>query len=375
MKQLEKLPFREVKNVISNPHFWVIVFIVLALAFSYYARYIFPRYYHAADELSLAGNLKIFEFLNDMHGCLFFIPFVYAAVIFKWRGAVVTWILSMALMLPEILYFSSDIPSLMRNIFFSFVPLMIFLFVYLQLKWRKKEREALAEREAERQAYMSQIFKAQEDERHRIAQELHDDTIQTLLVIANRTQSLMRDENNRTNLKVRADMEWIRDAILNVSDDVRRLSLDLRPGILDNIGLVPALTWLVDRLNQEDGVNAQMKVSGKSYRLNHETEVAIFRIVQEALNNVRRHSKAAMAAVFLEFSEDGLKIAVQDNGKGFILPRKRSDLTTKGKLGLAGMQQRTEFLGGVFNIHSDPGKGTLVSFEFSNYSIDQSRKR
>ena len=235
--------------------------------------------------------------------------------------------------------------------------------------------DVLKKQQCQMTQLLAQTVQAQEDERHRIAQELHDDTIQTLLVIANRTQSLMCDENNGTNSKVRANVEWIRDAILNVSDDVRRLSLDLRPSILDNIGLVSALTWLVDRLNQEDSIDAQMKVSGKSYRLNHETEVIIFRIVQEALNNVRRHSKANMAVVSLEFSEDSLKVAVQDNGKGFTLPREQSDFTAKGKLGLAGMQQRTKFLGGVFNIYSEPGKGTLVSFEFSDYSIDQSRKR
>jgi len=95
---------------------------------------------------------------------------------------------------------------------------------------------------------------------------------------------------------------WIRDAILQVLEDVQRLSLDLRPSVLNDIGLVPALRWLTDCLNHEGGIETEVVVHGAERKLSSETEVTIFRIVQEALNNARRHSKATEAVVTLELA-------------------------------------------------------------------------
>jgi two-component system sensor histidine kinase DegS len=217
--------------------------------------------------------------------------------------------------------------------------------------------------EKERQVYMSQIFKAQEDERRRIARELHDDTIQELLVIANRAQTLVSGDGNETTVGMRERAEWIRDAILHLLENLRRLSLDLRPSVLDDIGLVPALRLMVDHLNQEDEINTKMVVQGTEKKLRPEAEVTIFRIVQEALNNVRRHAKATEAVVALKFAPECLEIMVKDNGKGFSLNETIRNLTAEGKLGLIGMQQRAQLINSTFNIYSQPGKGTLVSIE------------
>ncbi len=129
------------------------------------------------------------------------------------------------------------------------------------------------------------------------------------------------------------------------------------------MGLVPALGWLVERLNKEDGIDTKILVWGEKRKLKPEADVMIFRIVQEALNNVRRHSKASAVRVAVEFAQESLRIAVHDNGRGFSLPKTMRDFTARGKLGLIGMQQRAEFLDGLFQIRSNPSKGTSVTIE------------
>lgn len=354
MNPMVKFRSIEKGKIIYNHHFWAIIVIIAVLTVLYYGwRDWFPWF----------RDWLLFEYRYDVVGSLFFIPFLYAALVFWWRGALIAWSLSMTAILPQIVYILPDPTSLVRNIAFSFVPLTVVLLITLELNWREKEKKISAEREKERQIYMSQIFKAQEDERWRIAQELHDDTTQTLLGIANRAQAVVTSDYGETASEGRAHIEWIRDAILQVSEDVRRLSLDLRPSILDNFGLVPALGWLLNRLNQEDSIVTKMLVNGVERKLSSEIEVTIFRIVQEALNNVRRHSKASTVVLTLEFDPKSLIIMVQDNGEGFSLRETTGNLATKGKLGLIGMQQRVKFLGGTFDIHSEPGKGTLLSIK------------
>jgi signal transduction histidine kinase len=200
-------------------------------------------------------------------------------------------------------YLSFNTTSLIINIIFAAIPLFIVTLATLQLSWMARERSSMEEREIERQAYISQIFKAQEDERHRIAQELHDDTTQTLLVIANRAHGLVSSDNKSDITDIKKQIDWMHKMIIHVSDDVRRISLGLWPSVLDNLGLVPALRWLIDELNQQGNPDTELKVSGEIKKLPAEMELIVFRIVQEGLNNTRRHSSATKATVEIEFSE------------------------------------------------------------------------
>lgn len=349
---------RKPGKLIQNLHFWALILIIIALTLMYYQRILF----HYIPEWF--WQIEVFEFKNYLHGILLCIPLVYAALVFWWRGVFITWLLSVAITTPLILYYSPRAVTFATNLFYLLIPLLVVVYITLELNWRNKERKTLAEREAERQAYMSQIFTAQEEERRRIAQELHDDSTQTLLVIANRAQALVRHGISKSYPQVKEQAEWIRDAILQVSEDLRRLSRDLRPSILDEMGLLPALRLLVERLNQDGQTNTQIVIKGETCELQDAIEVTIFRIVQEALNNMRRHAQAAEATVTLEFHTETIKVSVQDNGKGFALPKRMSTLTAEGKLGLAGMQQRAKSLDGTFDIQSEPGKGTLISVEF-----------
>ncbi|MCX5994851.1 MAG: ATP-binding protein, partial [Chloroflexi bacterium] len=127
------------------------------------------------------------------------------------------------------------------------------------------------------------------------------------------------------------------------------------------LGLLPALEWLASQV--PSGVSVEVKAYGTERRLPAEVELVLFRIAQEALSNVRRHSQATKAEVKVEFEDKKTMITVKDNGKGFALPETMGDLVKAGRLGLAGMQERIQLLNGSLKIESEPGRGTTVTVE------------
>ena len=268
----------------------------------------------------------------------------------------------MAFAFPLIVYNLHNPTFILSNIFYLLIPLLIVTTIALELKWRTKERKSLAERDAERQLYLSEIFKAQENERHRIARELHDDATQTLLAIVARTQILGMDETVRNQPLIQEQVDWIKDTARATSEELRRLSMDLRPGILDNLGLVPALRWLVTGLSR-DNINGRLELAGTPRQLCPDADINLFRILQEALSNIRRHSKATDVWVKLEFYADKINLIIEDNGIGFDSSKTYGELTATGKLGLTGMHQRVQFLGGTINFESEHRKGVKISIE------------
>lgn len=277
------LRFYKVKiteKVLLNPHFWIISFMIAALTVMYYAS-IFPF------EVILSWNwlqpIEFFEFNYNINGLLFFIPILYSAIVFRWQVTIFFWLISVLIVLPRIQYFSLGLAALATNIIFLLVPLIILIYISLERKWRDRERQASNEREIERQSFISQIFKAQENERQKIARELHDGPTQTLLVLATRANDLNSCDTRNNSSNLREQAQWIKDMALSVSEELRRLSLDLRPGMLDNLGLIPALRWLAKNLTQ-DGIDTSVEIKGEVVRLPSEVDINIFRIVQEALN-------------------------------------------------------------------------------------------
>jgi len=210
--------------------------------------------------------------------------------------------------------------------------------------------------------YLQQVTRAQEEERKRIARELHDDTAQELVALSRRLDGLV----HRAVQWLPGDitrLEEMRQQVSRILDGLRRFSQDLRPSILDDLGLVPALEWLTSDLTNYFGIAIGMALFGSPRRFPPETELVLFRIAQEALRNVGKHSEASRAWVTLEFSDDKVTLTVKDNGKGFELPKRVGDLASTSKLGLAGMQERAQLIGGKLTLHSEPGKGTTVTVE------------
>lgn len=210
--------------------------------------------------------------------------------------------------------------------------------------------------------YLREVTKAQEEERKRIALELHDDTIQALVVLSRQLDNLASSSKGLS-ASNRALLENLWQQINNTIQGVRRLSQDLRPPILDRLGLLPALEWLVSDVSGYSGIRIKTRVLGSERRLPQEAELMLFRIVQEVLRNVWRHSEATEADLTVQFDGTRIRITVADNGKGFELPSSVGDLTRSGKLGLAGMQERARLLGGNMKMESEPGKGTTVTVE------------
>jgi two-component system, NarL family, sensor histidine kinase DegS len=223
------------------------------------------------------------------------------------------------------------------------------------------------------QSYAAEIIRAQEAERKRIARELHDDTAQSLAVLTLEIESIAR--NKKLTLEgIPTKLDELRNKVSRVLNDVRRFSHELRPGVLDELGLLPALENLMDELHGVCPVEAVLEVLGDERRLSPEKELLIFRIVQESLNNIRKHAHAREALVRIRFTSNNVVVIVADNGKGFELTRVLNELTRRGNLGLIGMQERVRLSGGIFLIKSRMGKGTVISLivpDINNQCKDQ----
>jgi len=223
-------------------------------------------------------------------------------------------------------------------------------------------RDVTEEREMQENLryYLQQVTRAQEEERKRIARELHDETLQNLIVISRQMEKITSSEAlwEESHEVVRDLKKQIETAV----QEMRRFSHDLRPSVLDDLGLLPALELLADDL-ETNGINTTFKVVGVTRRLQPEVEVMLFRIAQEAARNIWRHSEASTAELSIEFTDGLLRISIKDNGKGFKSPHRTGDLASLGKLGLVGMQERVNFLGGVLLLKSEPGNGTQIVVE------------
>ena len=206
--------------------------------------------------------------------------------------------------------------------------------------------------------YVRQITRAQEDERKRIARELHDETAQALIDLSRRLDDLATSGEQLSESTIER-LEELHELIDGIWRGIRRFSRDLRPSVLDYLGLLPALEGLMADV-KEDGIETELRVCGDRRRLPPEAELALFRIVQEALSNVRRHSQASQVVTTVEFDRGRTRITVEDNGQGFEVPERTGDLVVTGKLGLAGMHERAQLLGGTLTVRSELGKGTSV---------------
>ena len=226
-----------------------------------------------------------------------------------------------------------------------------------ELEHRVAERTAeLSQANAALRAMSLRLVEVQEKERRFVAHELHDQLGQTLTGLKLVLQMSLKPTNP-------AQAEPFAEALRLIDDlmeRIRRLSVDLRPHMLDDLGLVPALEWHFRRFGKQTGIQVQLKRTATFSRLPALIETAAYRIVQEALTNVARHSGAKEAEVRLWADEERLRVQVEDRGKGFSAEQA---LAARNSTGLAGMRERAELLGGEFTLESSPGSGTLITVE------------
>jgi two-component system sensor histidine kinase UhpB len=207
----------------------------------------------------------------------------------------------------------------------------------------------------------SQILHAQEEERKRIARELHDETSQVLTSLLISLALLEETVSEPTARSRIADTRALAHQTLRA---VRNLSIDLRPSALDDLGLLPALRWYIKEYQQKCGIEVDLTTTGFKERLSPEMETAIYRIVQESLTNTAKHARARK--VWVSLVEDGQRVRAQvrDDGAGFDVQAVLKTPWQGRGLGLAGMKERASLLKGNVQIVSQPGNGTAIDITF-----------
>jgi two-component system sensor histidine kinase DegS len=216
--------------------------------------------------------------------------------------------------------------------------------------------------DAEKRKYLAmRIIKAQEEERSRVAREIHDGPAQVMsnVVLKAEICEKLIDVDLE---KARAELNNLKKAIRDSLMDVRRIIYDLRPMSLEDLGLIPTLQKYVEKFSSETGIDVKFYCTGADKAVNDKNiNLTIFRVVQESLNNIRKHSNANIADVRVEFTPENIAVRISDKGKGFdtnLLKVEKDD--NSGGFGIFSMRERIELMNGTMDVFSKPGKGTII---------------
>jgi signal transduction histidine kinase len=214
----------------------------------------------------------------------------------------------------------------------------------------------VAEARTQLKELSARLVQAQEEERRSLSRELHDEVGQALSAVLIELRNLSTGLTARSEEQSRRHVETIKGLVENTVRVVRNMALLLRPSMLDDLGLIPALKWQARESSKSTSMDVSVAAELDSDELPDDYKTCIYRVVQEALHNCARHSHAASVRIRVEQARDRLLLNIQDDGRGFDVRH------TKG-LGLLGIQERITRLGGTCRIHSQPGSGTTLSVE------------
>lgn len=212
--------------------------------------------------------------------------------------------------------------------------------------------------------YIGAITAGQEDERNRLARELHDDTIQSLIALGQRVQltriNLAEGQLTDTSLE---EIQRLNEQNIK---ELRRITRDLRPLYLEDLGLVAALNMLARETSKETGIDVIFHRVGDERRLMPEIELAFYRMAQEGLSNVVRHANANQASIVIDFYEISTTLTITDDGRGFVIPESPAEFAPSGHYGLLGLHERAELIGANLEIHTSPDRGTQLVITLSS---------
>jgi PAS domain S-box-containing protein len=212
--------------------------------------------------------------------------------------------------------------------------------------------------------YALRITQVQEEERKRIAFELHDDTAQYLSILKMELEALI-ESGKIQDPQVVEKLQFLEKDAGRAFNDVRRYSHELRPGVLEHLGLLAALEQIAEDVNKLGQIRVEVTIEGEEFALSEEIKLGFFRIAQEAISNARKHSKASMATIHLDFRDKQVSMVVSDNGVGFNSQEVITRAGLKGNLGFVSMKERAKLIGASLRIESQPGQGTTVKVEMS----------
>lgn len=332
-------PFRDYR-------FWIIQFLVLIINFTHML---------LEDTQVLIKGSELYL----LSVSLFFVPVVYAALSFGRRGAIPTVAWALLLWFPEI---SSHNSTTREGILIQFAIISVIATIVANRVDRENAAASAAQRanlkllkaKENLEIYIELATEAQEKERKRLSRELHDDTLQSLAASMTEIGAVASTENLHG---ARERLIRVQEILAGTMLSVRRFCKDLRPSLLDDLGLIDAIDWLASDLEARVGISVILAVQGERRRLDERYELLVFRVVQEALHNVEHHAEATRVIVEIHFDLSSLLISIADNGKGM----SAFGPPVETGLGLRGMDERTKLLKGVLMIESTPGNGTKIT--------------
>jgi signal transduction histidine kinase len=280
---------------------------------------------------------------------LYVVPIMYAAFTFGFEGALATGLWCAVLTAPVVQFHSGEerIEIVVQLAFLLALGVIVAIRVDRERRAKLAAEDAnrrLAESQASLKNFIGLGLRAQEEERFRVARELHDETVQELLVAKTALEHVLGAQDERARLEV------VDAALQRSIDGIRRLCRALRPSVLDDLGLVPALDWLLSDLAGRTQIRIALEVVGDRLLLSSEQELVIFRVAQEALHNIERHAHASRVVVRLANDRGRRCLDVSDDGCGFDPARVR-----QGGVGLAGMQERARLIGAQLDVSSRHG--------------------
>ena len=235
---------------------------------------------------------------------------------------------------------------------------------------RKRAEEALARSENRLRQLSSQLLSAQETERKRVAQELHDGIGQALTGIRFGLANALGQTDESGSMTMVEPLESLIPVIQGAMEEVRRISMDLRPYILDDLGILATITWCCRIFrSMHTGISIEKETDVREEDVPESLKVVIFRVLQEALNNIAKHSNADLVHVFLHHRDGGIRLSVSDNGDGFDTERALAAESIRRGFGLTSMKERVQLSGGVFSIQTMSGEGTTIAAEWSEAAV------
>ncbi len=231
----------------------------------------------------------------------------------------------------------------------------------MDISERKKIEEALRESEHMLRFLSTRLLEAGDKERSRISKELHDQLGHDLALLKSRVHSIGKQlEERQENLQ--NECENMIGAIELIIENVRRISRDLMPSILEDLGLFASLQWLVENFSKQHGIHITLDMEDIDHLFSREIQVNIYRVFQESFTNISKHADAKEVSIEVKKEGDGISFVVKDDGKGFELNKIINRKFNEKGVGLMAMKERMNIVGGTFEVNSLPGKGTTIKF-------------
>jgi PAS domain S-box-containing protein len=226
----------------------------------------------------------------------------------------------------------------------------------------KRAEEALRDSEKRLRSLSSKLMKAQEKERRRLSKELHDELGQALALLKHRMRSIQRSlEEGQSPLKEKS--EEVTQSIDGIIENVRRLSRDLSPSILEDLGLSSALRWLIENFDNQYALVTSFEIDNVDHLFSKEAQTNLYRIAQETLTNIGKHAEAKQVSFTVKENDGGVSLIIEDDGKGFDMNEVRAKQYPEKGLGLDAMEERAHMLGASLHVRSPVGEGTRISLK------------